>query len=178
MNLKKRSYLWSVLVAVPLALSPIASCLAKVPLAHFGANTVKLEVADTQQKIEKGLMFRRSLPENNGMVFLFHPMRDVRFWMFNCFISLDMIYINNGRIIKISHDVPPCREADPEKCPRYPEDGNVTVTEVVEVSAGYCKRHGVKEGDTVKFEFLDPVASKAPAADSASSTQPTKNQTN
>lgn len=135
-------------------------CSAKVPLARFGNNTVKLEVADTKEKIERGLMYRRSIEEENGMVFLFHPSSVVRFWMFHCFISLDMIFINNGRIVKISHDVPPCKETDPQLCPLYPSEGTVAVTEVVEVKAGYCKRHGVKEGDTVKFEFLNSEEGK------------------
>ncbi len=154
MKLKAQRQLFSILAAAALGLMPFAECTAKVPLAHFGKNVVKLEVADTDEKIQRGLMFRRSLPEQDGMVFLFRPPRPVRFWMFNCFISLDMIFINNGHIVKISQDVPPCKDSDPKKCPLYPADGEVGVTEVVEVTAGYCKRHGVKEGDSVKFEFL------------------------
>ncbi|MBY0546997.1 MAG: DUF192 domain-containing protein [Candidatus Obscuribacterales bacterium] len=150
---KKQSL--AVVASLFLLFTSMADCLAKVPLARFGKNTVKLEVADTREKIERGLMYRRALEDGNGMVFLFHPSSAVRFWMFHCFISLDMIFIYDGKIAKISHDVPPCKETDPALCPLYPSEGTVTVTEVVEVPAGYCKRHGIKEGDTVKFEFLD-----------------------
>lgn len=157
--IRKKQFSWkqcfTVVAPLCLMLTTTADCLAKVPLARFGNNTVKLEVADTREKIEKGLMYRRWLDDGNGMVFLFHPPSAVRFWMFHCFISLDMIFINNGRIVKISQDVPPCKETDPALCPLYPGEGTVTVTEVVEVPAGYCKKHGVKEGDTVKFDFLD-----------------------
>lgn len=154
--------LLSTLAAV---VAPVGECLAKVPLVHFGKNTVKLEVADTNEKIQRGLMFRRSLPEQNGMVFLFRPPRPVRFWMFNCFIPLDMVFIENGKIVKIARDVPFCKETDPKKCPLYPADGEIGVTEVVELAAGYCKRHSINEGDTVKFEFVSQA--NAPASGDA-----------
>lgn len=143
----------SAITLAVLSLYP-ATCEARVPLAHFGKSSVKLEVADTDEKIKRGLMYRRSLSEQNGMVFIFRPPQPVRFWMFHCFIPLDMIFINNGKIVKISENVPPCKETDPKKCPLYPSDGEIQVTEVVEVSAGYCHRHGIKQGDPVKFEFL------------------------
>src|SRR5262249_1698143 len=72
---------------------------AKVPLAEIGKNKIKLEVAQTRAQIEKGLMYRTSLPEDHGMVFLFHPSHPVRFWMRNCFISLDMMFIKDGKVV-------------------------------------------------------------------------------
>lgn len=131
---------------------------AMVPLAKIGKNVVKLEVAQSRAQIEKGLMFRTSLPEDAGMVFLFHPQRPVRFWMHNCFISLDMLFIKDGKIIQICHDVPPCKAAKSSDCPLYPESGEIEVTEVLEVNAGYAAKHGIKEGDEVKFEVTPPVS--------------------
>lgn len=137
-----------------------APALAKTPIVEFGKNKVKLEVARTPEQIQRGLMFRQSMPEDAGMIFLFRPPRAVRFWMYHCFISLDMIFIKDGKIAKISADVPPCRSPKPEECPVYPVEGEIEVSEVVEVNAGYCKRHGVKEGDPVKFT-LDGMPSAA-----------------
>lgn len=125
---------------------------AKMPIARFGKNEVKLEVASTPEEITRGLMFRTSMPENQGMVFLFQPPRPVKFWMFNCLMSLDMVFIKDGKIVKISENVPPCKSKDYKDCPTYPED-EVTVSEVVELNAGYCKAHEIKEGDTVTFEM-------------------------
>lgn len=135
---------------------------AKSPLAVIGKNTIKLEVAQTKKQIERGLMFRASLPEDHGMVFLFRPPREVRFWMFNCIMSLDMLFIKDGKIVKIAHDVPPCKSHKPEECPVYPVDGPIGASEVIEVNAGYCARHGVKEGDAVTFNLPGLSADSAP----------------
>jgi uncharacterized membrane protein (UPF0127 family) len=127
--------------------------LAMMPTVKLGDQEVKLEVAQTDKEIQQGLMFRTSLPETQGMVFLFKPPRPVAFWMYNCFINLDMLFVKDGKIVKISHDVPPCKSTNPDECPRYPSEGTVEVSEVIEVAGGYCKRHGVKEGDNVNFNF-------------------------
>lgn len=156
----------SLVAALGMAILSCCSVVdAKTPMAEFGTNKVKLEVARTSAQIQRGLMFRQSMPEDAGMVFIFHPPRAVRFWMFHCFMSLDMIFIRDGKVAKIAENVPPCRSPKPEGCPLYPEDGEIAVSEVVEVNAGYCKRHGIKEGDTVKFT-LDGKAA-VPATGSA-----------
>lgn len=126
---------------------------AKMPTVKLGNEEVKLEVASSDAEIAQGLMYRTSLPETQGMVFLFNPPRKVAFWMYHCFINLDMLFVKDGKIVKISHNVPPCKETDPEKCPRYPAEGEIEVSEVIEVAGGYAERHGVKEGDSVTFQF-------------------------
>lgn len=130
----------------------VSGAEAKMPIAKIGKNEVKLEVAATPEEITRGLMFRTSMPKDQGMVFLFQPPRPVKFWMFQCFISLDMLFIKDGKIVKISENVPPCKSKDPKECATYPEE-EVLVSEVVEVNAGYCKEHDIKEGDTVTFEM-------------------------
>lgn len=124
-----------------------------MPLAKIGSNTVKLEVATTEAEIEKGLMYRTSLPEDQGMVFLFTPPRAVNFWMAHCFISLDMLFVRDGKIVKIFENVPPCRAQNERDCPQYPEGQGIVVNQVVEVAGGYAKRHNVKVGDTVALEL-------------------------
>lgn len=138
-----------------LFLFSIPAAQGKMPMVEIGKNKVKVEVAQTRAQIERGLMFRTSMPEDHGMIFLFRPPRPVRFWMFNCNISLDMMFIRDGKIVKISHDVPPCKSQKPDECPLYPKEGEIEASEVLEVNAGYCERHGVKEGDTVKFTLPD-----------------------
>jgi len=124
-----------------------------VPIARVGAdNVVKLEVASTPAEIEFGLMKRTSLPDDHGMVFLFHPAHPVQFWMYNCLMSLDMLFVKNGKIVKICENVPPCLSKNPDDCPKYPSDV-IEVSEVIEVQAGYAKKHHVKEGDKVTFEL-------------------------
>jgi uncharacterized membrane protein (UPF0127 family) len=126
----------------------------KVPIVRIGDNVVKVEIASTPQEIEFGLMKRTSLPDDHGMIFLFHPAHHVQFWMYNCLMSLDMIFIKDGKIIRMAENVPPCTSKNPEECPKYP-DKSIEVTEVLEVQPGYAKKHHVKEGDKVTFELPD-----------------------
>ena len=143
------------------------SALAKQPTAEIGKNVIKLEVAQTREQIEHGLMQRASMPEEQGMVFLFRPKREVRFWMFHCLMSLDMMFVLDGKIAKIAHDVPPCKSSNPQECPLYPTEGEVKASEVIEVNSGYCQRHGIKEGDTVKFNLPNGKAAATTSGDKA-----------
>ena len=58
-----------------------------------GVHVFSVEIADTEAEREKGLMFRKKLPEGQGMLFDFHREQDVSFWMQNTYIPLDMIFI-------------------------------------------------------------------------------------
>ena len=138
-----------------------AQASAKMPVARIaGKNLVQLEVASSDAEIERGLMYRTFLPEDCGMVFLFTPPRAVKFWMYHTLISLDMCFVHDGKIVKICQDVPPCRSENPLECPTYPPGSGTVVSEVIELNGGYTKRHGIKEGDTVSFEFPDKPENK------------------
>jgi hypothetical protein len=133
----------------------------RMPQARIaGKNVVKLEVATSESEIERGLMYRTYLPEDCGMVFLFNPPRPIQFWMYHTLIPLDMCFINNGKIVKIFHEVPPCRSENPGDCPTYPQGSGLLASEVIEVNGGYAKRHGIKEGDKVTFEIANQVNSQ------------------
>jgi uncharacterized membrane protein (UPF0127 family) len=153
--------------------------IAKVPTVQIGTNKVKLEVASTREQIERGLMYRNSMPEDHGMVFLFHPPSGVKFWMAHCYMPLDMLMIKDGRIARIFENVQPERDKPESQCPTYPSASEpaITVDEVVEVNAGYAKRHNIKAGDAVEFSFdsrkAHPAASDgSPAGDGKTSTEP------
>ena len=67
-----------------------------------------VEIADTEAEREKGLMFRKELPEGRGMLFDFHQEQDVSFWMENTYIPLDMMFIRaDGRILRIAENTEP-----------------------------------------------------------------------
>lgn len=148
------------LLALPLIITALLTTLflapeaeAVLPTVKLGDTEVKLEVAASKEEIENGLMFRTSMPETQGMVFLFHPHRQVAFWMYHTLIPLDMLFIRDGKIIAICKQVPPCKSENTGECPTYPTTGLVDVSEVVEVNGGFCDRHGVKEGDSIQFDF-------------------------
>src|SRR5271163_4127639 len=151
-SFKVATLLFAAVVSVSASVCSVPKAFGAMPTATIGdGNVVKLEVAATPQEITRGLMYRTSIPEDCGMVFLFHPERPVNFWMYHTLISLDMCFIRNGKIIKICQDVPPCHSEDKDKCPLYPSGGEILVSEVIELKGGYTRRHGIKEGDSVSF---------------------------
>src|SRR5436190_137016 len=111
---------------------------------------VALEVARNEPERSRGLMFRKSMPERAGMIFLFDHPGIYPFWMKNTLIPLDMFWTDTtGKVVWIAESVPPC-QADP--CPEYPP--KAVASYVIETNAGFAKRHGVKVGDVVSLRKL------------------------
>ncbi|HEY9774140.1 MAG TPA: DUF192 domain-containing protein [Planktothrix sp.] len=138
---------------MPIASEGAGEADAKMPTAKIGTNVIKLEVAASETEIEKGLMYRTSMPEDQGMVFLFRPARKVNFWMYHTLIPLDMLFVQNGKIKKIFHEVPVCKSENPSDCPLYPGGEGLEVSEVIELNAGYAKRHDLNEGEKLEIDL-------------------------
>ncbi len=152
MKLIVRNLIFSILVSV-LFLSPANSVNALEGLARFDNRkdtTVFLQVAATPEEKTKGLMNVTNLPSNRGMVFIFRPAITVTFWMKDTLISLDMIFINNGEIVKIVRNALPNQTSI-----LYPSDKEVT--EVIEVNSGFSDAHEINVGDTVEFENISQI---------------------
>ena len=112
---------------------------------------VSVEIADSSARREYGLMYRRHLDENAGMIFVFKAPQHLEFWMKNTVIPLDMIFADGaGKIVGIVRKAEPFSEAidSVEQNSQY----------VLEVNGGFCERHGVKPGDTLRFEGFVPKA--------------------
>ncbi|WP_333211422.1 MULTISPECIES: DUF192 domain-containing protein [unclassified Microcoleus] len=105
---------------------------------------IGLEVAQTPQEQATGLMFRTELPDDRGMLFPIEPPRNVRFWMKNVFIELDMVFLREGVVQAIIPNVPPCLS---ETCPNYGPD--VPVDGVIELRGGRAAQLGLKVGDRI-----------------------------
>lgn len=123
--------------------------------AKIGREIIQLEVAKTSEQQATGLMFRKSLPDNRGMLFPFEYERTARFWMKNVPISLDMIFLNGDRIVGISANVPPCR-TDP--CPVYGPEA--LVDQVIELRGGRTKELKIKVNDKVIIQPLNSQAAE------------------
>jgi YVTN family beta-propeller protein len=105
---------------------------------------VFVEVPDDLEEFARGLMFRKHLPWNAGMLFAFDDEEPRGFWMKNTLIPLDMIYVDSSsKIIDIKENVPPCKQE--EECPTYPSKEPAQY--VLEVNAGFVEEKGVKIGD-------------------------------
>ncbi len=113
---------------------------------------IELEVARTPEQQSKGLMFREALADNRGMLFPLSSPRVTRFWMKNCLVPLDLVFLRDGQVIYIENSAPPCN-SDPEDCPNYGPDALVDA--VLELRSGRAKELNLQKGDRLKVEFVD-----------------------
>ncbi len=141
-----RALRWTayVLVALLLAVGPAWS-LDQHTLeiaSKTGVHSFAVEIADTEAAREKGLMFRKELPEGRGMLFDFHQEQPVSFWMQNTYIPLDMIFIRgDGTILRIAENT------EPMSTKLIPSGGAVLA--VLEVIGGTARKLGIAPGDRV-----------------------------
>jgi len=108
-------------------------------LVCFGMHCFSVEIADTNAKRERGLMFRASLEKNKGMLFVFEKEGDYPFWMKNTLIPLDIIWMDqSGQIVYASKNLQPCGGTD---CPAT--DPEVNAKYVLEINAGLMDELGL-----------------------------------
>ena len=105
---------------------------------------IDIEIADTPHERATGLMYRRSMPNTAGMVFIYEQSKPRFFWMRNTYIPLDIIYVNeNIQIVTIQKNTKPLSD---ELIPSYKNS-----MYVVEVNAGFCDKYGINIGDYINF---------------------------
>ncbi len=133
------------------AAAVLAGCTGQAPAATVtfgsGADAVTLDVAvaDTAEERREGLMFRDTVPQD-GMLFVFPDAAPRTFWMKNTSIPLDIIFIQDGRVVNVAHAAPGTGIA-PQALPRYRSDGPARYA--LEVPRGWADRHGVVAGTAV-----------------------------
>ena len=123
--------------------------LAKLEIVTAtGAHRYKVEIADDEASRERGLMYRRQMPADQGMLFEFPRREPVAFWMKNTYLSLDMAFIDaDGTVRRVVQRATPQSEAlIPSGAP---------VVAVLELNAGQAAAIGLKAGDKVKFPFFE-----------------------
>ena len=109
-----------------------------------GKTPLWVEVADTLEKQERGLMFRRSLPENEGMLFVYKEPIEMSFWMRNTLIPLDIVFVGADGVILNIHQARPLDESV-----LYRSAGAAKY--VIETNQGWFSRHGIMPGDRVSL---------------------------
>ncbi len=142
-------------IAGLVALSPFAAAEAKMErleiMAVSGPVAFMVEIAKTPEQKARGLMYRREMPANHGMLFDFGREQLIMMWMKNTFLSLDMIFISaDGRIKKIARNTKPLSLEVIESGAR--------VRAVLELLGGTAKRLGLKPGDIVRHPIFRPPA--------------------
>jgi len=139
-----------------ITLALLSSGCANAPVGNggnssvcFSAGCFSVEVADTPEQWERGLMDRESLAQGIGMLFDFGKEGEYAFWMKDTLIPLDMIWIaSDGTVVFIAEDVQPC-EAVP--CPSVWPGRNASY--VLEVNAGMVSRLGIRVGDSAAIDL-------------------------
>ena len=120
----------------------------KIPVQISG-RTVRVEVAKTSSQKSKGLMYRKELPQNEGMLFPFSYEGPHSFWMKNTLIPLDIVWLNSQKeVVHIEHSVPPCKKAP---CPGYSSPYKARY--VIELNGGWSIENGLKLGDRLSFSY-------------------------
>jgi uncharacterized membrane protein (UPF0127 family) len=114
-----------------------------------GAFHFKVEIADTPATREQGLMFRKSLAPDRGMLFDFKTAQPVAFWMKNTLIPLDMLFVGpDGRIVSIARGAAPMSETP------IPSGGDALL--VIELAGGRAAEIGAEPGDVVNERRIHP----------------------
>ena len=112
-----------------------------------GVHAFSVEIAQNDAERAKGLMFRKELPEGQGMLFDFKQDQEVSFWMENTYIPLDMIFIRgDGTITRIAENTTPLSTRN------IPSGGPVRA--VLEVIAGTARKLGIAPGDHVSHPIF------------------------
>lgn len=131
------------LAGLPLTATAAGDDTHAVLLTSKGAFSFTIEIADTEASREQGLMYRKALAPDAGMLFDFHREQPVEFWMVNTLIPLDMIFIAADGTVKTIH-----ANAVPEDATPIPS--GVPVQFVFEVAGGRAAQIGLKPGDRLE----------------------------
>lgn len=135
-------------LVAPMAPAAAQEALERVEIVSGDkTHVIQAEVMRTDADRARGLMFRRHLPEDRGMLFDFKTERPVAMWMKNTYLPLDMIFIAaDGRIVNIAENTEPMSERT------IPSAG--PVLSVLEVNAGVSAKLGIKAGDRIRHPLF------------------------
>jgi uncharacterized protein len=105
---------------------------------------IDIQIANTEFDRQLGLMYRKQMDENRGMLFIFPVEEKQSFWMHETFIPLDMIFVNAlNKIVTIHRNTQTLSDQS------YPSTAPAKY--VIEVNGGYCLKHNIMEGDKINF---------------------------
>lgn len=146
---------FALLVGLSLCLSSCGSPEAKLedfntrPVTLPDGTRIQAETVSHQIDMGRGLMFRDSLPEGRGMLFVHGSPNKYSYWMYNVKIPLDIIWMDGrGRVVEFVENAKPC-PGPSSQCPNY--GGNETALIVLELPGGTARKHGVAVGEFIRL---------------------------
>ncbi len=120
-------------------------------LVTIGEEVIAAEIADTSPLRVRGLSYRDALLPGTGMLFVFEGPNVRSFWMRGMRICLDIIWIEDGKVVGAAESVCPMPKLPTSELPRYSSE--VPVTYVLEMPAGWMDEHGFTAGEQVDIEL-------------------------
>jgi len=155
-------HLLLILLLIPLSMSFSAPAHAEQPMllqvhpdrlvaqTAGGEKSFSIEVADDNYERQRGLMFRETMEDDRGMLFVFPASQQLGFWMQNTPMPLDLLFIgNDGKVKAIEQGVP--FSTDSISPP-------VEAQFVLELKAGTAEKAGIAIGDRLRHPLIDAVA--------------------
>ena len=146
--MRKSPAVFAFVVALAACSSGEARTAGTVPLtiaSPRASHAFRVEVARTPEQQERGLMFRKSLGPNAGMIFPMSPPRFASFWMKNTLIPLDMVFIRaDGSIVRVAANTVPHSLT--------PVDSGEPVAAVLEIAGGRAAQLGIGPDDKVIWQ--------------------------
>jgi len=132
-----------------LAMLAAACANAQHPKVELRDHVFQVELALTRDEQVMGLMFRESMPADQGMLFVFGSEAPRSFWMRNTRIPLDILYFDHDlALVSMVRNARPCAV---QNCPGLPSEGPAQY--VLELNAGKADELGLQKGDRLKLLF-------------------------
>ncbi len=131
----------------------------KLQSAEFPIGTIKVDdivlevqIADTDPRRARGLMFQEMLPYNQGMLFVFEDSSIRSMWMLNMQFALDLIWFDSsGNVVHIEKDVPPCKSALETAACTVQNGNDKPAQYVLEVTAGFVDKFNINENSKLEI---------------------------
>lgn len=131
-------------------LSTISTFAVEKKTIKLGGKAIVVEVATTEEEHQKGLMYRKELPENQGMLFIFPSAQIRRFWMKNTFIPLSIAYFDADRKLIEVLDMEPVASEMAINLPHY--QSSKPAQYALEMNRGWFSRNKIKPGTELKLK--------------------------
>lgn len=131
---------------------------SKLESVEFPRGTIKIDdvplevqIADTEPRRVRGLMFQEQLPYDQGMIFVFDKPGLYSLWMLNMQFPLDMMWFDeNGKIVHIEKNVPPCKTPlEITTCQSIVPEGQATY--IIEVTSGFVEQHKITKNSILNI---------------------------
>lgn len=124
----------------------VSGCSSQTKNVILEGKAVEVEIADSDAEKIRGLMFRQSLDDDKGMLFVYESAETRTFWMKNTPIPLDIIFISPEKKIVDIQTMQPCEK---EPCAKYTSAGKVQYA--LEVNAGFADENNISIGDKARW---------------------------